>query len=342
MKKWVVELPPVFKADDEWRDAIQSIRQTVDVLGKTLRVVASEAESIYGYVEELSSSTEEVSSMSEEAVQGLDESVTSVVQVKTDVEGLADQARLTSESARKLTEEAKQAQTALLALHAESSQGQAKVGESERILQNLMESMTTMQTTLTQVVDRFAGLEGISGEIKDVAEQINLLALNASIEAARAGDAGRGFAVVAEEVRKLADQARTLVSRTNEGMSESRVEIETLTKVMMEAGERTEEERNGTQALLQAFQQVAVIGEQVARVFASVEQEVARVSREAQDTERLSSEASAALHHSSESMMGAKDSIQTSTQEVSRLAKMTQELSQIGERLTLETGKFVL
>ncbi len=117
-----------------------------------------------------------------------------------------------------------------------ADQTRVKAQEGSLSVTQLLDSIREVQQQAGEMKDGVAGL-GVKAEaigkvlnvIADIADQTNLLALNAAIEAARAGEAGRGFAVVADEVRKLAEKTMSATREVGQAITETRFQVQSAT-----------------------------------------------------------------------------------------------------------------
>jgi methyl-accepting chemotaxis protein len=101
----------------------------------------------------------------------------------------------------------------------QAQKGAEKVGDVDRHISQLLDRTKTLKEAMSRLDTRVQDIDKVLTVISDIADQTNLLALNAAIEAARAGEAGRGFAVVADEVRKLAEKTMNATKEVGEVLS---------------------------------------------------------------------------------------------------------------------------
>ncbi len=127
-------------------------------------------------------------------------------------------------------------------------------------LRKISEMVIHVRTAVASLDQKKLEILSVTGKIKEIADQTNLLALNAAIEAARAGEAGRGFAVVADEVRKLAENSKRAADQIAQVMGSVASEIDALERdsgLMTEAAKNSEGLVSGIETKFQRFVQGA-------------------------------------------------------------------------------------
>ncbi|MCE6980909.1 methyl-accepting chemotaxis protein [Pseudomonas frederiksbergensis] len=238
-------------------------------LRKTIEQIAGSATQLGAAAEELSTVTQEASRGLQQQNNEIEQAATAVNEMTAAVEEVARNAVSTSEASNQSTQAARE--------------GRDRVVETVDAIQTMTHDVQNTALMIEGLATQGRDIGKVLDVIRAIAEQTNLLALNAAIEAARAGEAGRGFAVVADEVRALAhrtaqstQEIEKMVAGIQNGTGEA-------VSSMQQSNQRTqstlEMARAAGVALEQITQSIQLINERNL-VIASASEEQAQVSRE--------------------------------------------------------------
>lgn len=229
---------------------------------------------------ELVSASEEISSTITNIANDMREQQNKVETISQALNGMSDaitRQNATVDQAEQVTSEAVQ----------EVIQCEKSSLEMNGQMQSINRSVNELLTISMALKSKAAGIASIVETITTIAEQTNLLALNAAIEAARAGEHGRGFAVVADEVRKLAEQARVSGSDIIGIISEIQEDISNSVEKMQEVHKGTE---LGNQVAAQtghALTGIKATMEKISEAFAAVHHTSNQLNASSQEVMRL-------------------------------------------------------
>ena len=302
------------KVQDETGKAGEALNRMKNNLRGIIQSIASTAEHV-------ASASEEISSSATQQAQSAETQKDQTVQVATAMQEMSSTVTSVSDSCNKAADAASQA--------AETArQGGSIVEATLAKMRVIAESVGATARKMEELGKSSDQIGRIIGVIDDIADQTNLLALNAAIEAARAGEQGRGFAVVADEVRKLAERTTTATKEITQMIKNVQDETKVAVTAMESGTKQVEEGVASTAKAGESLRAIIQMSEQVGGMIAEI---ATAATEQASTTEQVNGNVDQISRLVKESAIGAQQS-----------ATACHDLSGLALDLQTMVGKFKL
>ncbi len=320
----------IAKLSNAFAEAVKARKNGLVIMKNSSDAIFKGSEDLNGIVHdtsnnvrELNAKTGSLSSESQNISASIEETSASVQEVASSAQNIANTIQEISEESQKISDGAEKGRASLESMKNDFSNIEGVSKETSESVKSLVE----LSNNVGQIVN----------EINKIAEQTNLLALNAAIEAARAGEAGKGFAVVADEIRKLAESSKNSTQRIAKILQDI---VTRSTKVSDETSKSLEAIEKTSKSIEEVFEELKNIIEQVKNVSARIETVAAASQEESASSEEMAS----AMDTASKSIAKVASEVEGISEFGKKNEELVNELLALVENLKVQSedlGKYV-
>ena len=325
-----------------------------DEIGRLAKSFEQMVQNIRALIKQISSQAEHLAASSEELTASADQSSQATNQVAISIQevasGAAEQMHAANDSAAVVTQLSAGIQQ--IAANASSVAGQTEAASDKAVkggaavdkavnqMSQIEQTVNTSAQVVAKLGERSKEIGQIVETISGIAGQTNLLALNAAIEAARAGEQGRGFAVVADEVRKLAEQSEAAAKKISGLISEIQGDTDKAVSAMQQG---TQEVKTGAEVVNAAGASFLEIADLVTEVSDQVKQISTAIHEMAGGSQKIV-ESVHKINDLSKKSAGEAQSVSAATEEqlasMEEIATSSRALATLAQELQAAVGKF--
>ncbi|WP_052728318.1 methyl-accepting chemotaxis protein [Domibacillus tundrae] len=304
------------------REVIREVNESSEQIAASSEQLTAGAEQTGNATEQITVSIQEVANGAESQTVSVEESAKALEEVTQGIQHMAENSSSIAESGAQLSEKAKQ--------------GGEYVEQTVQQMESIHQSVDVSDEVMKLLDNRSQEIGEITQVITSIADQTNLLALNAAIEAARAGEHGKGFAVVADEVRKLAEQSQQSSTQISQLIKEIQADMvrstDSIGQVKADVQKGLGIVENTQSTFNEILHSMDSISTQIHEMAATAQQMSAGAEEVSATVEGISSISKQTSMHSqgvaasTEEQLASMEEITTSANELSKMAANLQEV----------------
>lgn len=304
------------------RNLIIKVEHSAELVAATSEELSSSAEQTSAATEMVATSIEEVAKSAEKQTDGVDANAQALAEVAIGVTRIADHSSKISELSYLATTQAEI--------------GGQSVTDTVNQMKSIHDSVVESNNKINSLSERSKEVRSILNVITGISEQTNLLALNAAIEAARAGEHGKGFAVVADEVRKLAEQSQQSAKEIYEIIIRIQDETESSVQIMARVTDDVDTGVKISNEAIEKFHQIVQSMREITPQMEEISATAEQVSASVQETTNIANEiaiiaqgnaaTSEEVAASAEEQLASMDEISSSAHSLANMADELKEL----------------